>query len=99
METTLKRNYPRRYIEVPILYSDNDGERHAKMYNTCVDGMYFETLLPLKPGDNIRIKIENPSPDLYYSPEAFTVKTAKVRWCSRIPDHDIYGYGVGVKYE
>ncbi len=98
MEKKFKRSYPRRYLESPIFYSDNLRDYRARMYNASQGGMYFETLLPLEPGDKIQVKVENLHPDVYYSPEAFMVKRAKVQWCSKITDDDILGYGVGVEY-
>ncbi len=98
MEKKLKRSYPRRYLESPIFYSDEQRDYRAKMYNASQGGMYFETLLPLSPGARIRVKMENSHPDIYYAPEAFMVKRAKVQWCSKIIDDGILGYGVGVEY-
>jgi len=98
MPAKLKRNYPRRHVVVPIIYSDRQRDHTATMCNASVDGMYFETLLPLEPGDKISIKMENDTPDIYYSPEAFDVKPAKVRWCNRLSGSDNPAYGVGIQY-
>ncbi len=108
MKATKKRACPRSYDESPILLQTKDNYAcynkvnkyytYAKMYNSCMDGMYFETDFALQPGSDICIKIINLTPDDTYCPEAYKAYKGKVKWCKETSDPDNTGYGVGVQY-
>jgi len=61
MSTLIKRSYSRNSYEVPIMYANYDTENYynAKMYNSGLGGMYFESERALQPGSDICIKISN----------------------------------------
>ena len=67
---------------------------YGTMYNYGGDGIYFESDYALRPGTNIKIRIENlpfiSAPKVYF---------AKVIWRKQLIDDDSsYSYGIGVKY-
>ena len=91
-----RRRSARNKYEVAFQYENgNNGIFYrAKMLNYSPEGMYFETAIIHRPGDEIYI-------DLDFSPYADTLEghRAEVRWCKKIEGHDLRGhYGVGVKY-
>ena len=96
MTICTNRNFARTYLESSMMYSEIGGVEYseAKMHNCCVDGIYFESDFAVEPGYDIHIKIRNNSPDVDYSPEAYRVYQAKVRWCKEIEDSSRYGIGV-----
>ncbi len=96
MTIFINRNYSRSYFEGNMMYSGELGGEYnyAKMQNFCVDGIYFESDSELKPGFDICIKMVNNSPDLDYSPEAYKIYRATVKWCKEIDDSSLYGIGV-----
>ena len=59
MTVLLKRVYSRDPYEAPIMYTNYDTENyyHAKMYNTSLNGMYFESERALQPESDICIKM------------------------------------------
>ncbi len=96
MTIFINRNNSRSYFESSIMYSGDLGGKYnsAKIRNFCVNGICFETDCALKPGYDICIKMINHSPDLDYSPEAYKVYRATVKWCREIEESSRYGIGV-----
>jgi hypothetical protein len=78
-----------------MMYSQRGGNEYneAMMHNCCVDGLYFESDAALEPGYDIHIKMRNNSPDVDYSPEAYKVYWATVKWCRKIEEGARYGIG------
>ena len=97
MELYTKRAHPRVYHEAPIEYANFNAEDYcgAKMHNTSVDGMYFESDSALQPESDICIRMGNDVPD---RPEDYRFYRAKVKWCKAITNVDATCYGVGVHY-
>lgn len=96
MAMFINRNYSRSYFESNLMYSGDIGGEYstAKMQNFCTNGIYFESDSALKPGYDICIKMVNNSPDLDYSPEAYKIYRATVKWCREIEETSRYGIGV-----
>jgi hypothetical protein len=68
---------------------------YAQMQNISSGGMYLETNIVLKQGEDIRIRFNKPL--------SFTRKTlfpSVVRWCKGLEDDEgyTYAYGLGVKF-
>jgi hypothetical protein len=99
MSALIKRAYSRNAYEVPIMYAnyDTDTYYHAKMYNSGLGGMYFESERALQPGSDICIKMENYSSD-ESGPEAFKAYRARVKWCKKRSKAGISCYGIGIQY-
>jgi hypothetical protein len=73
---------------------NKENKAPAKILNYSPEGMYFETAIIYRPGDEIYI-------DLDFSPYADTVEghRAEVMGCNKIDGNNPHGYcGVGVKY-
>jgi len=99
MNAHKKRASSRNVYEAPIIYAtpnknDYDG---ARMHNSSIAGMYFESDRDLKPGVDICIKMVNYLPDSY-GPEAYRAYLANVRWCKKIVNSDTSYYGIGAQY-
>jgi hypothetical protein len=79
-------------IEEPV----SGNSLYAQMQNFSFGGMYLETNAPLKKGETIKIRFNEPF--------SFTRKRtypSVVKWCKGLEDEDegyIYGYGLGVKF-
>lgn len=99
MSALIKRAYSRNAYEAPIMYANYDTENyyHAKMCNSGLGGMYFESERALQPGSDICIKMENHSSD-ESGPEAFKAYRAKVKWCKKIDKSETSCYGIGIQY-
>jgi hypothetical protein len=94
-----KRAYSRNDYEAPIMYANYDTENyyHAKMYNSGVGGMYFESDHSIKQNSDICIKMVNYRADTS-GPEAYKAYRAKVRWCKKVDKDDTSRYGIGTQY-
>ena len=99
MSTSNKRAYSRKTYEAPIMYTNYDTENYcpAKMYNTSLNGMYFESESSLQPESDICIKrvthlSEEPEP------EVCKACRARVKWCEKINKSGISCYGIGLQY-
>ena len=99
MPANTKRSYARCVCEVPIMYTDYDTEKyhHAKIYNSSLGGMYFESDHSLQPESDIYIKMINYAPDAP-GPEAYRTYRAKVKWCKKIDKSISYRYGIGIEH-
>ena len=99
MSTLIKRSYSRNSYEVPIMYANYDTENYynAKMYNSGLGGMYFESERALQPGSDICIKMATHSFG-ESEPEAYKAYRAKVRWCKKMDKEDTSRYGIGIQY-
>jgi hypothetical protein len=91
-----RRTFTRNKYEAPIQYENGDNGIFypAKMLNYSEEGMYFETAIIHRPGDEIYI-------DFDFSPYAENLEghRAEVMWCIKIAGKGAHGqYGVGVKY-
>jgi hypothetical protein len=101
MSTLKKRAYPRKNYEAPIMYTNYDMEnyRPAKMYNTSLNGMYFESGRALQPESDICIKRVT---HLSEAPELEVCKACpcwgRVKWCEKINKSGISCYGIGLQY-
>ena len=99
MSTLIKRSYSRNSYEVPIMYANYDTENYynAKMYNSGLGGMYFESERALQPGSDICIKMATHSFGKS-EPEAYKAYRARVKWCKKRSKTGISCYGVGIQY-
>lgn len=69
------------------------------MSNKSIAGMSFQSEHFIEPGTKIRIKLLNDSPDMTYSPEAYRIFHAEVKWCKKVDNMDEYSpYGIGVRF-
>lgn len=96
----LKRNHPRRYHEQPIQYTDpvTGSVCKANLYNSSNEGLYFESVAALEPGQKLLIRIQNRSPDPDISPEAFIVMPVDVVWCREVKSNHVSRFGTGVRF-
>ncbi len=80
--------------EASVLYSKHgrSDDSAAIIYNYSMDGIYFESEYPVRPGSDIYIKMVNRSTD------ACDGYRVEVKWCKEIDRPDISGYGIGVQY-
>lgn len=99
MEPRTRRSYSRSRYEAPILFSVGEKrEFHpARMFNSSVDGMYFETDHVLSPEEDVFIRMVNYSPESY-GPEAYDGYLATVKWCRAVEDEKQETFGIGVQY-
>lgn len=99
MTAYTKRAYPRCAHEAPIMCTDYDTRKyyHAKIYNSSLEGLYFESYKSLQPESDIYIKMINYAPDTP-GPEAYRAYRAKVKWCKKIDKSVPYRYGIGIKH-
>jgi hypothetical protein len=99
MATHVKRAYSRKNCAAPITYAYFDTQKYynAKIYNSSVAGMCFESDDALQPGSGVCIKMVNYVPETD-GPEAYRFYQAKVKWCKNIPKADASCYKVGVQY-
>jgi hypothetical protein len=99
MSALIKRAYSRKGYEAPIMYANYDTENyyHAKMYNSSIGGMYFESDHAIKQKSDICIKMVNYTPDTP-GPEAYKAYRAKVKWCRKIDKSETSFYGIGIQY-
>jgi hypothetical protein len=95
--TVESRKHPRYQSKVTAMIEDpiTGNSVYAQMQNISFGGMYLETNIALKQGENIRIRFNKPL--------SFTRKTlfpSVVRWCKGLQDDEghIYDYGLGVKF-
>ena len=85
-----------KYMATAIIEEPDSGKSlYAQMQNICSGGMYLETNSPLKLGETIRVRFNEPL--------SFTRKRtfpSVVKWCKGLDDDEgyIYGYGVGVEF-
>ena len=91
------RKHPRYQSKVTAMIEDpiTGNSVYAQMQNISFGGMYLETNIALKQGENIRIRFNKPL--------SFTRKTvfpSVVRWCKGLGDDEghTYDYGLGVKF-
>lgn len=101
MTANTKRGYARSYLQTPIMYAPANTDDYLKAitYDNSVAGMSFETEHFLQPGTDIRIKMINDEPDPHFSPEAYKIYRAQVKWCKKIlDDKNSFCYGIGVKF-
>ena len=85
------KNIATAIIEDPV----SENSVYAQMQNISSGGMYLETNIAMKQGENIRIRFNEPL--------SFTRKTlfpSVVRWCKGLEDDEgyTYAYGLGVKF-
>jgi hypothetical protein len=59
--------------------------------------MCFKTSDVIDTGSDIYIMMENYTPDTIHA-ELYEGHFAEVRWCRQLPDPEVSGYKVGVKY-
>jgi hypothetical protein len=99
MSALIKRAYSRGTYEAPIMYANYDTENyyHAKMYNSGLGGMYFESERAIKPGSEICIKMVN-YPSVESGPESFKAYRARVKWCKKTRKTGSSCYGIGIQY-
>ncbi|MBW2429776.1 MAG: PilZ domain-containing protein [Deltaproteobacteria bacterium] len=93
------RVYSRSAHEAPILYTTYDTENyyHARMFNSSLGGLYFESERALQPESDICIKmVTHPSEEP--GPETFKACRARVKWCQKRNKSGIFCYGVGIQY-
>lgn len=101
MAVNTKRWYARSYNEVPILFGSRESKEYypARMNDKSIAGMSFQSDQFIEPGTKIRIKLLNDAPDMTYSPEAYKVYNAEVKWCRKMdPIDEFDAYGIGVRF-
>ena len=97
MRTNLeKRDCARLYHEAPVVIEQCGTGLYyeARMYNTSLQGMYFESDLALVPGTRVNLWLsalpENSLPE---------ISSAEVRWNEEIFGAVVlFNYGTGIKY-
>ena len=101
MSTSNKRAYSRKTYEAPVMYTNYNTENYytAKMYNSSLSGVYFESERTLQPESDICIKMitqlsEEPEPDVC---KAYPCR-GRVKWCKKIHKSGISCYGIGIQY-
>lgn len=94
-----RRIFDRTKNDAPIIfaYHNTDQFYHAVMCDYSKDGMCFKTPDGIDPGSDIYIMMENYSPDSIHA-ELYEGFFAEVKWCHPLPDNELSGYRVGVKY-
>jgi hypothetical protein len=99
MTITTRRKYSRQSDLVPILFTGYDAKRYreATMYNSCPDGMYFESDTPLQPKFDLYIKIQRRW-QRCVEPENHRSFRARVKWCRQVTAGDRPRFGVGVQF-
>ena len=99
MSELQKRVHSRDALEAPIMYTNYDTENYcpAKMYNTSLNGMYFESERALQPESDICIKMVTHSSEEPGS-EACKAFRARVKWCEKRNKGGISCYGIGIQY-
>jgi hypothetical protein len=91
-----RENKRYKYKATAILENPVSGNSiYAQMQNISKGGMYLETNMILKAGENITIKFNKPL--------SFTRKktfSSTVRWCKQLEDDEGYidGFGLGVRF-
>ena len=61
--------------------------------------MSFQSGHFIEPGTKLRIKLLNNAPDMTYSPEAYKIYHAEVKWCRKVGNIDEFdAYGIGVRF-
>ncbi len=91
-----KRDCARFCYEIPVVIEECGAGVHfeARMYNYCLQGMYFESDLFLLSGARVNIWFSNLAgsslPDINF---------AEVRWCEEIIGPVVLNdYGAGIRY-
>ena len=99
MTILTRRKYPRYSDDVPILYAGYSSQSYSKaiMYNSCLDGMYFESDAPLQPKFDLYIKVQRPQP-ICIEREPYRAFRARVKWCRQVRSDKIPRYGIGAKF-
>lgn len=94
-----KRKAQRCQLCTDIYYTFFDSERFygCKMLNQSHAGICFQTGLPIRPGTEIMVYLEECMPGEITEKRAEGIR-ARVRWCSSLPDLDAFFYRVGVAY-
>ena len=99
MTTLLKRVYSRNPHEAPIMYTNYDTENYynAKMYNSSLGGVYFESERALQPESDICIKMVTHSSEESGLEDCKDCR-ARVKWCEKRNKSGISCYGIGIQY-
>ena len=100
MKTKDERRVFERYDnDAPVIYAYHNTDRffQALMCNYSNEGMCFKTSDVIDTGSDIYIMMENYAPDTIHA-ELYEGHFAEVRWCRQLPDPEVSGYKVGVKY-
>jgi hypothetical protein len=91
-----KRDCARFCHEIPVILEECGTGVYfdARMYNYSLQGMYFESDLPLLSGTRVNVWLSNIAgsslPDINF---------AEVRWCEEIIGAVVlYNYGAGIRY-
>jgi hypothetical protein len=94
-----RRVFERHDNDAPLIYAYHNTDRffQALMCNHSNEGMCFKTSDVIDTGSDIYIMMENYAPDTIHA-ELYEGHFAEVRWCRRLPDPEVPGYKVGVKY-
>jgi hypothetical protein len=99
MMTKTRRKYSRYFDHIPILYAGYDSKSYNKavMRNSCSDGMYFESDLPIQPTGDLYIKIQGHRLGSYV-PEQYKAFRGRVKWCRQGTADKMPCYGIGVQF-
>ena len=98
-ESQEKRRTERCRLLTDIYYTFFNSDRFygCKMLNQRNAGICFQTGLPIRPGTEIMVYLEECRPGELTEKRAEGIR-ANVRWCSSLPDLDAFFYRVGVAY-
>jgi hypothetical protein len=99
MTKITRRKYSRYSDQIPVLLAEYHSRNYyqALMHNICVDGMYFESDLPLQPNNELYLKVPL---HRFKSFEADPYKAfrAKVKWSRQVKSDKIARFGSGVQF-
>lgn len=98
MSGNTRRLHTRKYYESPVLYkkAGQANFHEAVMYNSSVDGLYFESDYALMPGTELSIKIVDKTSKIFGAIAGDTYRVI-VRWCQDRAIYNEYCFGVGVQ--
>ena len=99
MSTVTKRKYPRYADCAPILYAGHSFNSYSEavMYNSCFDGMYFETDSLLQPESDLYIKVQKCLTRGFGFDQCRDFR-AQVKWCCQVTEGKNPRFGIGVHF-
>ena len=97
MSNVTKRKYPRYADCAPILYVGYSFNSYseAMMYNSCFNGMYFETDSLLQLESDLYIKVQKCLTRSFESNPCRDFR-ARVKWCRQVTKGKNPRFGIGV---
>ena len=91
-----KRHCHRFEHETPIIIQTRNENRHSgRMFNFSKDGMYIETDMECRPGQEVTIVVEDPP----YGQGPY-LHRAEIRWACELPGAvEFYRFGCGAQWD